>query len=29
MIPQTPTNENNSWEMDVNGEKEKLRMAIN
>ena len=29
MLPQTPTNENNSWEMDVNGEKENLEWLLN
>ena len=29
MIPQKPTNENSSWEMDVNGEKENLEWLIN
>ena len=29
MLPQTPINENNSWEMDVNGEKENLEWLIN
>tara|TARA_R100000388_G_scaffold84913_1_gene63998 strand:- start:323 stop:937 length:615 start_codon:yes stop_codon:yes gene_type:complete len=29
MLPQTPTNENSSWEMDVNGEKENLEWLLN
>ena len=29
MLPQTTTNENNSWEMDVNGEKENLEWLLN
>ena len=29
MLPQTPTNENNSCEKDVNGEKENLEWLLN